>query len=166
MTSTKIPALLTPKFVTGGKPTDITFASPKPGVPDDAATPALLKAKPQLIPSVLKSPRKLALIESPYGTEDPEMREKYALYSRKCTEDSLKRMEAPFTAQMFYASILNDRLRSDKDLILIAHMSWITAADLVVVYTDFGLTDAMQMAINVALIKHKTIEYRSIGKAS
>jgi hypothetical protein len=165
MTS-KIPAILTPKFVTGGKPSDITFAPRKPGVPNDAATPALLKAQPQLIPSVLKSPRKHVVVESPYGTEDPEMREKYALYSKKCTEDSLKRMEAPFNAQMFYASILNDRLQSEKDLILIAHMSWISAAELVVVYTDFGLTDSMQMAINVALIKHKTIEYRSIGKAS
>ncbi len=164
--TTEIPALLIPQFRTGGKPTDVTFTAPKPGVPKDATSPALLKAPPQLLPSVMKNPRKLVIIECPYGTEDASMRDQYARYAKKCLQDSLKRGEAPFAGQLFYSSLLNDHVQAEKDVGLVSHMSWIAVADIVAVYTDMGLSTSMQMAINVAIIKNKRIEYRSIGKAS
>jgi hypothetical protein len=165
-TTTKIPALLAPQFKTGGKPTDIVFTPSKPGVPDDATSPVLLKAAPQLLPAVMKNPRRLVIIECPYGTEDPSMRDKYALYAKKCLQDSLKRGEAPFAGQLFYAKLLNDRVQAEKDVGLISHLSWIPVADLIAVYIDMGLSSSMQIAINVAMIKNKRIEYRSIGKVS
>lgn len=165
-TTTEIPALLNPRFRTGGKPTDVTFVPPKPGIPKDATSPAILKAAPQLLPAVMKNPRKLVVIECPYGTEDPSMRDRYALYAKKCLQDSLKRSEAPFAGQLFYSSILNYHVQPEKDVGLVSHMSWIAVADLIAVYVDFGLSPSMQMAINVALIKNRRIEYRSIGKIS
>jgi hypothetical protein len=158
---TKITA---PQFKTGGKPTDVTVAPPKPGVPKDAST--ILRVTPQLIPSVIKNPRKLVIIECPYGTEDPAMRDRYILYAKKCVQDSIKRGEAPFAGQLFYLNFLNDKVPIEKDVSLISHMSWITVADLVAVYIDMGISASMQMGVNVAMIKNKRLEYRTIGKVS
>ena len=43
-------------------------------------------------------------------------------------------------------------------------LSWIPRADLIAVYVDYGITPAMQVAINVAITKNKKIEYRSVGE--
>jgi hypothetical protein len=166
MTSDVKISTTTPQFKTGGNPTAVTFTPPKPGVPADATSPSLLKAAPQLLPSVMKNPRKLAVIECPFGTEDTSMRDQYERYAKKCIQDSLKRGEAPFAGQLLYSNLLNDRVQSEKDIILVSHLSWIAVADVIAIYTDMGLSASMQMAINVAMIKNKRLEYRSIGKVS
>jgi hypothetical protein len=88
------------------------------------------------------------------------------LYAKKCVQDSIKRGEAPFAGQLFYLNFLNDKVPIEKDVSLISHMSWITVADLVAVYIDMGISASMQMGVNVAMIKNKRLEYRTIGKVS
>lgn len=155
-----------PLYRTGGRPEKVKFPKPIAGVFPDATSPFLKRADPGLIPSVMKNPRKLVMIECPYGTEDPAKRELYERYAKMCLKDSLRRGEAPFAGQMFYAKLLNTHVAPEKDVGLVSHMSWIAVADIVAIYTDLGISPSMQIAINVATIKNRQMRFRSIGNVS
>jgi hypothetical protein len=51
---------------------------------------------------------KLVLIESPYWSEDPEIRARNRRYARACMKDSFNRGEAPFASHMLYPQVYPD----------------------------------------------------------
>ena len=152
-----------PKFITGGTPEDITFKKKDPGATANVGEIQLFKTQANLIPAALKTPRKLVIVEVPFSVEDPALMTRYLNYSKKCIKDSFNRTEAPFLSHILYSGSLNFKVQNEKEIGFVSHASWLVVADLIAVYIDYGITPEMQVAINIAKIRSKKVEYRSIG---
>lgn len=103
---------------------------------------------------------KLVIIESPYAV-DVERNTKYA---QRCMLDSIRRGEAPFASHLLYTQVLNDADPGEREQGIQCGFAWGKKADLVAVYTDYGVTGGMTEGIQRALENEITIEFRSIGR--
>ena len=102
----------------------------------------------------------LVIIESPY-TGNVERNLKYL---RACMRDCLLRGESPFASHGLYTQegVLDDDDEEERMLGIRAGFAWKTVADRTVVYTDFGVTDGMQMGIEAAQHQGHSVEYRTL----
>lgn len=103
---------------------------------------------------------KLVVIESPYAGEV----EKNVEYAKRCIRDCLMRDEAPIASHLLFTQpgILNDKVQEERKLGIRAGLGWHKVADLVVVYTDLGISSGMEGAIEYAKSLKKPIEFRSL----
>lgn len=148
----------------GGKPTPVEFDK-QPNVQDPKLkTNYITYSKPTEVLTVKAGKRKKVVIETPYSSEDVTMIQRHLKYAKLCLEDSLNRGEAPLMGHILYSAVLNDRVAVSHDIGFISHLSWIDVCDLLVVYTDYGISPAMQAAINQAKLKSRLTEYRMLGK--
>ena len=116
-----------------------------------------------LISKTMRKP--IVLVETPYKFEDQTLAIKHERYAKMCLEDSVKmRKECAIVPHMLYAQVLNFRDQAEHDLALTAHLSLVPAMNYMAVYTDYGVSPAMQAAINMAKSYSKKIEYRILGK--
>ena len=112
------------------------------------------------------SPRKCVLIVSPFMAENPTEAKHMSRYATRCVQDALNRHEAPISTNLFYYDTLNIKVSIDRDIGLQSALSWVHCAELIAVYMDFGVTQAMQLIINTAKMKSKKFEFRSIAAAA
>lgn len=168
---TKIPfelfeRIVTPHYQTGGNVSPhAAHADPKkPGVYQVGTN--LANKPPALAAHVSKQNRKATIILSPFMAEDPSKANAMARYAKRCVQDSILKMEAPVASHYFYYEVLNSNLSIDRDIGLQSQLAWIPHADLVVAYIDMGVTQAMDLALGVAKLANKKIEFRKIGKVS
>ena len=104
---------------------------------------------------------KRVIILSPYkGSRDENV-----LYARLALLDSLERGEAPFASHLLYTQVLDDKIPGDRVRGLSCESTWLAAADLVACYTDRGISDGMQYALDQAR-GTKPVEYRTINHES
>lgn len=103
---------------------------------------------------------KLVIIESPYKG-DVKRNIKYA---RECVKDSLMRGEAPLASHLLYTQegILDDDIKEERTLGIIAGLSWTKVAEKHVFYIDYGMSEGMIIARSSAIINGVEIEYRKI----
>lgn len=103
---------------------------------------------------------KLVIIESPYAGDVGVNVD----YARACMRDSLERGEAPLASHLLYTQpgILDDTNIKERMTGINAGLAWGLHADLVVVYTDRGITPGMQCGIDKAKKNHKPIEFRKL----
>ena len=104
---------------------------------------------------------RLVILESPYaGDVDANV-----LYARRALRDCLMRGEAPLASHLLYTQpgVLDDGIADERQLGILAGLSWGVLAAATVVYTDFGISDGMQTGIDRAKLEGRLIEYRSIG---
>lgn len=146
----------------GGTPEVVKFDPDK--LPADALSPNIRNADPILIPTTVKTTRRLVVIECPWNPEDTSAANNQNRYADYCVQDSLRNGESPYLGYPQLNKILNSRISYERDIAFLSHVSWIPVADALAVYIDHGITPSMQMSINVARVKHKRIEYRTIGK--
>lgn len=158
--------MLSPHYQTGGK----VSTSPSPADPHKTGVYHVdtnLADKPAALALHVSKPnQKAAVILSPFMSEDPSRANAMARYAKRCIQDSILRHEAPVASHYFYYEVLNSHLSIERDIGLQSQLVWIKHADLVVVYIDMGITQAMDLAINVAKLANKKIEFRKIGKVS
>src|SRR5262252_7052468 len=100
-------------------------------------------------------------IESPLRGEVP----RNVTYADACMLDALRRGEAPYLGHLLYPRVLDDARPEDRELGIAAHIAWLRFADMLVVYTDRGITDGMQRALELAHTLRIPIEYRQLGPA-
>ncbi|WP_292982804.1 MULTISPECIES: hypothetical protein [unclassified Oceanicaulis] len=103
---------------------------------------------------------KRVIIESPYaGDLDANV-----AYARACLKDSLLRGEAPIASHLLYTQpgVLNDDKPDERALGIDAGHAWMSAADLVVVYHDMGVTEGMQAGIRRAFAEGRAVEFRKL----
>lgn len=101
---------------------------------------------------------------SAIGREDAILKamiDRNVRYARRALLDSLERGEAPYASHLLYTQVLEDSTPEQRQHGLEAGWAWQSSADAIVVYTDFGVSDGMQAAIDMAQIP---VEYRSIGR--
>lgn len=103
-------------------------------------------------------------LESPYAAKSPDDRALYDRYLSAALRDSLLRGEAPFASHALYTRIgvLDDHVKEDRRLGISAGFAYLRRANLVVAYTNFGITKGMRRALDIAEKEHIPIEYRTL----
>jgi len=92
--------------------------------------------------------RPLVIIESPYASRNAIDRIKFDAYLKICMIDSLKRGESPFASHGFYTQVLEDKYAIQRAIGIQCGFAWGSHAELIAVYTDHGISDGMQRAID------------------
>ena len=105
---------------------------------------------------------KRVIIESPYAGDIEGNR----AYARKCMKDSIHRHEAPYLSHMLYTQdgVLDDSDPEERALGITAGFAWHSAAELVAVYCDRGISPGMWLGIRHALSIGKRVEFRELGQ--
>lgn len=159
----KVEKIMTNRYTTGGpRPTEApgqTKAPPGGQVP----LSVVQDAEPDDVLRVIKQPRRCVVLISPFMAEDYTQAARAKRYADRATRDSVMKQESPLVSHSFYYDTLNVKNPIERDIGLLSQLSWIKNADLVAVYVDLGITPAMQVAINTAILRNKRIEYRTIG---
>lgn len=105
---------------------------------------------------------KLVVIESPYaGNIHRNVR-----YARLCVKDCIRRGEAPIASHLLFTQdgILDDDIPEERATGMNAGFAWGRHADMVVVYSDLGVSGGMEMGIQVASLLGKPIIFRKLPK--
>lgn len=102
------------------------------------------------------------ILESPYAGEI----DRNVTYARRCVRDCLKRGEAPIASHLLFTQpgILRDEIPDERRLGIEAGLAWVQVADLMAIYTDFGISSGMENAMSRARLHKIPIELREIGK--
>ena len=102
------------------------------------------------------------IIESPYAG-DVARNERYA---ERAVMDCLRRGEAPIASHLLFtrAGILDDTKLRERTLGIEAGHAWMSVADCVVVYRDYGVSSGMVRGIHRAGHEGRPVEYRNIGE--
>lgn len=153
-------------FQTGGNPG-------RSGPPDDPKTPGVYQVASRLtgrpadeVLNVTMTPRKAVLVVSPFMAENPAKADFMSRYALRATQDSVKRNEAPICNHLFYYQFLNTNITVERDQGLHSMLTWVPKCDILAVYIDHGITQAMQSVIGLAQVKNRKIEYRTISGAA
>lgn len=147
---------------------------PKRSIPKDrvrkgvpAADSIIAGQDTNLIGNVLKNPRKRTVVITPFFPEDPTQKGMFERYATRATKDSINRMEAPMASHLFFYNFFNNNLvQIERDIGFMSQLSWVEGAELVAVYSDLGITQAMRTVIEFAKLKNIKLEYRTIGSVA
>lgn len=120
----------------------------------------------EFIPRRLKKTLKLVVLESPYGADTDGQIRANIDYARACVRDCLNRGESPIASHLLLTQpgILDDGTPEHRWLGLRAGWAWITVADMMVVYTDYGISSGMKQGIEQAQELGVPIEYRALAE--
>lgn len=106
---------------------------------------------------------KKVIIESPFssksGAESEYENQKYA---RACLLDSLNRGEAPIASHLLHTQVLDDNDANQRDMGIKAGLAWTSVADLSAFYVDYGWSEGMKKAWDLALENEYVIQTRRI----
>jgi len=97
---------------------------------------------------------RLVVIESPYSGEV----ERNKAYLKLCFLDSIMRGEAPSASHKLYTDVLDDSDSNERRLGIELGYAWLRSADLVALYTDFGMSPGMSECLR--LIKNGTFRIK------
>lgn len=103
---------------------------------------------------------KRVIIESPFAGDV----ERNKLYLNRCVLDSLLRNESPYASHVFFTQFLDDDVLEERALGINAGLAWSHAAELAVVYEDYGISKGMRLGIEYHEKNGTPVEYRRIGK--
>lgn len=121
---------------------------------------------PQLSETLLAKAafRPLVIIESPFAGDSPTALARHVRYARLALADSISRGEAPIASHLLYTQdhILNDLRREERELGIACGYAWMSVAHRVAVYTDFGHSPGMQLAVLAAKKLNTSVEYRQL----
>jgi len=105
---------------------------------------------------------KCVILESPYAGDV----ERNVAYAKRAILDSLVRGEAPIASHLLFTQpgILDDKDSTQRELGINAGHAWLSKADKIVVYEDYGISAGMTASILLASRMGVQAEYRKIGK--
>lgn len=100
------------------------------------------------------------IIESPYAGEV----ERNKIYLRDAVLDCLSRGESPYASHGFFTSFLDDNNPAERKTGIDAGLAWSKAAELVVLYLDFGMSSGMKYALARHVQAARPIEARLLTR--
>jgi len=114
---------------------------------------------------------RLVVIESPYGRNvdgsvaNAETVARNVCYLRACMADCLRRDEAPIASHALYTQpgVLDDSKPEERKKGMLAGWAWHERADVVVCYSDLGVTLGMQAGLTHADSVGRKVEMRELG---
>jgi hypothetical protein len=100
------------------------------------------------------------IVESPYAGDV----ERNVRYARACVRDCLRCGEAPLASHLLYtqSGILNDGVPEERQQGIAVGIAWANVAEMIVVYTDLGISGGMHYGIENALTSGRPIEFRTL----
>jgi len=103
---------------------------------------------------------RLVVMASPYAGDIEGNLE----YARLCLRDSLLRGEAPIAGHLLYTQtgVLDDHNISERAHGMAAGHEWIRAADVLIVYTDKGISTGMYEDIEIARQEGVEVVFRKL----
>ena len=107
---------------------------------------------------------KRVIIESPFAAANGHTVADHEAYARRCMADSLARGEAPLASHLLYTQpgVLDDTDPEERKRGMEAGFEWTAKADIVAIYTDFGISRGM-VAGEARAYKHGiTVERRKV----
>lgn len=104
---------------------------------------------------------KRVVVESPFAGDV----ERNLEYARAALADCHRRGEAPIASHLLHTQpgVLDDRDPVQRAQGMEAGYAWIVAADLVVVYSDLGISQGMLAGVERATRDRVAVEYRHLG---
>lgn len=105
------------------------------------------------------------ILESPYaGTTDDIIRN--VAYARACVRDCLNKGEAPIASHLLFTQpgILRDGQPEERKLGIKAGLAWLSMADAMVVYIDYGISQGVESAISKAELAGIPVERRQLPR--
>lgn len=102
---------------------------------------------------------RLVVIESPYAGDV----DRNVAYALRCVRWSLDHGEAPIAGHLLYTRVWDDADPQQRAAGIAAHCAWISRADRLVVYCDYGVSAGMRQGIDTAMEYGTPIVERSIG---
>ncbi len=86
-------------------------------------------------------------------------------YAMACARDSLQRGEAPYASHLFFdrPGLLDDGDERERVVGMSAGFAWGDAAQLRVVYTDWGVSGGMIQGIKRARTMGQAVQFRAVG---
>lgn len=116
---------------------------------DERAKDRVFEAVPELVAELERfysAARPAVALESPFAGDV----EKNTRFARLCLLDSLGRREAPFAGHLLYTQVLADASPTEREMGIMAHLTYVRRSERVVVYEDYGISSGMQRAIDLA----------------
>jgi hypothetical protein len=107
------------------------------------------------------------ILESPFAGPTARARRRNIAYARACMRDCLQRGEAPIASHLLYTQpgVLDDSKAAERDLGIMAGLTWGEIADATVVYIDLGISNGMQHGIDHAIGMGRAVEMRKLNGA-
>jgi hypothetical protein len=112
---------------------------------------------------------KRVLIESPFGTNPDGSRADMGTmarnveYARRAMLWCLRKGYAPYGSHLLYPQCLDDATPAERELGIQAGFAWGEAAELVIVFEDYGLTPGMQRGVERSKAAAQPLERVCIG---
>ncbi|MDO8600563.1 MAG: hypothetical protein Q7R73_03010 [bacterium] len=108
---------------------------------------------------------KRVIVESPYGSTDPEIIERNIAYARACLRDCILRGEAPLVSHLLHMQdgVLRNEIPCGTEAGFVLGQCADACAEKTVVYIDLGISGDMINAMERAIKAKRLIEYRSLG---
>lgn len=110
---------------------------------------------------ILQQP-KLVVIESPYAGTPYYTVEQHRLYLQHCIEDCVRRGESPYASHHYLTDVLDDTDPAERAFGIKCGLMWGQHADLIAVYSDFGIGPGMADAIEHYNKIGKKVEWRKL----
>jgi hypothetical protein len=100
------------------------------------------------------------ILESPYAGDVARNVD----YARAAMRDCLLRGQAPMASHLLYTQpgVLKDSIAPERQLGILAGLSWGAVADATVVYYDLGISPGMQQGIDDARRAGRRVEFRTL----
>lgn len=105
---------------------------------------------------------KRVILESPYAGDI----ETHVKYARRALHDCLAKGESPIASHLLFTQpgVLDDKILSERELGIQAGLAWMPVAELIVFYTDYGMSLGMQDAFDLVISENLPYECRLIGR--
>lgn len=104
------------------------------------------------------------IIESPFGSDDPQTLRENIAYARACANDCVQRGEVPFASHLFFPQFMDDKDPAQRQMGIEMGYDFWEKADLVIFYMDKGLSPGMQAALGKAFFENKPYEKRTLQR--
>jgi hypothetical protein len=104
----------------------------------------------------------LVVIESPYKATPYFTVEQHRLYLQHCIQDCVSRGESPYASHHYLTDILDDTDPMERAFGIKCGLAWGGYAELIAVYSDFGVSPGMADAIEHYSKLGKRIEWRKL----
>ena len=102
---------------------------------------------------------KRVILESPFAGDI----ERNVAYARACLRDCLQRGEAPIASHLLFTQpgVLSDDVPDERKMGIAAGLAWVSVADVMVVYIDYGISPGMAAAMETAEKRGLPVEKRA-----
>jgi hypothetical protein len=103
---------------------------------------------------------KRIVLESPYAGNV----ERNIAYAKLCVKDMLKRGEAPIASHLLFTQpgILDDLKPEERKLGIEAGQAWLTVAEGINFYVDFGVSNGMKWTLGVVEKLQRPYQFRNL----